>query len=204
MASQETPNYRLSRWAGTDRILVEEFNDNWDKIDTALKGNADAVAAETAAREAAEASFLIAKLLEMTTTETLSEVTLDLSGIDLTRYHKLDIWVMPVLEGNSARNVKLYANGETQLGSASGGTDSTSLGVLCFHVYLGHNISSSVTCCYITSNAVNGAAEKNFMAVHLTPDQLKTFRLAITHSSVPATLASMEAGSTFHIYGLKK
>ena len=35
MASQETPNYRLSRWAGTDRILVEEFNDNWDKIDTA-------------------------------------------------------------------------------------------------------------------------------------------------------------------------
>ena len=52
MASQETPNYRLSRWAGTDRILVEEFNDNWDKIDTALKGNADAVAAETAAREA--------------------------------------------------------------------------------------------------------------------------------------------------------
>ena len=45
MASQQTPNYRLSRWAGTDRILVEEFNDNWDKIDTALKGNADGVAA---------------------------------------------------------------------------------------------------------------------------------------------------------------
>ena len=52
MASQETPNYKLSRWAGTDRILVEEFNDNWDKIDTALKGSAEAVAAETAAREA--------------------------------------------------------------------------------------------------------------------------------------------------------
>ena len=26
----------LSRWAGTDRILVEEFTDNWDKIDAAL------------------------------------------------------------------------------------------------------------------------------------------------------------------------
>ena len=36
MASQQTPNYKLSRWAGTDRILMEEFNDNWDKIDTAL------------------------------------------------------------------------------------------------------------------------------------------------------------------------
>ena len=45
MASQQTPNYRLSRWARTDRILVEEFNDNWDKIDTALKGNADKAAA---------------------------------------------------------------------------------------------------------------------------------------------------------------
>ena len=45
MASQQTPNYRLSRWAGTDRILVEEFNDNWDKIDTALKSSADGVAA---------------------------------------------------------------------------------------------------------------------------------------------------------------
>ena len=36
MASQQTPNYRLSRWAGTDRILMEEFNDNWEKIDAAL------------------------------------------------------------------------------------------------------------------------------------------------------------------------
>ena len=54
MASQQTPNYKLSRWAGTDRILVEEFNSDNEKIDTALKGNADAVAAETAAREAAE------------------------------------------------------------------------------------------------------------------------------------------------------
>ena len=37
MASQQTPNYRLSRWAGTDRILMEEFNSDNEKIDTALK-----------------------------------------------------------------------------------------------------------------------------------------------------------------------
>ena len=49
MASQQTPNYRLSRWAGTDRILVEEFNDNWDKIDAALKSNAEAITAVQAA-----------------------------------------------------------------------------------------------------------------------------------------------------------
>ena len=45
MASQQTPNYRLSRWAGTDRILMEEFNSDNEKIDTALKSSADGVAA---------------------------------------------------------------------------------------------------------------------------------------------------------------
>ena len=49
MASQETPNYRLSRWAGTDRILMEEFNSDNEKIDAALKANADAAAAAAAA-----------------------------------------------------------------------------------------------------------------------------------------------------------
>ena len=49
---ENTSNYGLKRWDGEDRILHTEFNDNWDKIDAALKSNADAVAAETAAREA--------------------------------------------------------------------------------------------------------------------------------------------------------
>ena len=42
---ENTSNYGLKRWDGEDRILHTEFNDNWDKIDTALKGNADGVAA---------------------------------------------------------------------------------------------------------------------------------------------------------------
>ena len=54
MASQQTPNYRLSRWKGTNRILVEEFNDNGDKIDTAIKGSAGAIATEASARESGD------------------------------------------------------------------------------------------------------------------------------------------------------
>ena len=54
MASQQTPNYRLTRWKGTDRILVEEFNDNGDKIDTAIKGSAGAIATEVSARESGD------------------------------------------------------------------------------------------------------------------------------------------------------
>ena len=42
---ENTSNYGLKRWDGEDRILHTEFNDNWDKIDTALKSSADGVAA---------------------------------------------------------------------------------------------------------------------------------------------------------------
>ena len=70
MASQETPNYRLSRWAGTDRILVEEFNDNWDKIDTAIKGSADKAAAALAAATALEQKLGLQHIQTLTSTET--------------------------------------------------------------------------------------------------------------------------------------
>lgn len=34
---ENTSNYGLKRWDPKDRILHTEFNDNWDKIDTALQ-----------------------------------------------------------------------------------------------------------------------------------------------------------------------
>ena len=49
-----TSNYGLKRWDGRDRILHTEFNDNWDKIDTAIKGSADKAAAALAAATALE------------------------------------------------------------------------------------------------------------------------------------------------------
>lgn len=33
---ENTPNIGLKRWDGGDRVLRAEFNDNWDKLDTAL------------------------------------------------------------------------------------------------------------------------------------------------------------------------
>ena len=95
MASQQTPNYRLSRWAGTDRILVEEFNDNWDKIDAALKSNADRAAAAQAAATALEQKMGW-QLLKSTTkilTNGGNHMQLDISNIDLTQYSILHIRV---------------------------------------------------------------------------------------------------------------
>ena len=51
---ENTRNYGLKRWDGEDRILHTEFNDNWDKIDTAIKGSEDKAAAAQAAATALE------------------------------------------------------------------------------------------------------------------------------------------------------
>ena len=41
----KTANFQLTQWEKTDRILMEVFNSDNEKIDTALKSNADGVAA---------------------------------------------------------------------------------------------------------------------------------------------------------------
>ena len=41
----KTANFQLTQWEKTDRIMMEEFNSDNEKIDTALKASADGVAA---------------------------------------------------------------------------------------------------------------------------------------------------------------
>ena len=53
----KTANFQLTQWEKTDRIMMEDFNRDNAAIDAALKGSADAVAAETAAREAADTAL---------------------------------------------------------------------------------------------------------------------------------------------------
>ena len=61
-----TQNYQLSRWAKDDRIMMEDFNADNEKIDAALKAandridtkaDAAALSEETGARTAADSSF---------------------------------------------------------------------------------------------------------------------------------------------------
>ncbi len=53
----KTANFQLTQWEKTDRIMMEDFNRDNAAIDAALKSNAEAVAAETAAREAADTAL---------------------------------------------------------------------------------------------------------------------------------------------------
>ena len=52
MASNYTTNYQLNQWEAGDQVLRTDFNQDNQKIDAALKTNADAIAAEVAARAA--------------------------------------------------------------------------------------------------------------------------------------------------------
>lgn len=48
----QTNHYQLSQWEPTDRILMENFNGDNQKIDAALKANADAAASAATAAAA--------------------------------------------------------------------------------------------------------------------------------------------------------
>ena len=92
---ENTSNYGLKRWDGEDRILVEEFNDNWDKIDTAIKGSEDKAAAALAAASVLEGKLGL-QLLKSTTkilTNGGNHMQLDISDVDLTQYSTLHIRV---------------------------------------------------------------------------------------------------------------
>ena len=58
---QHTQNYQLSRWEKDDRIMMEDFNADNEKIDAALKANADAVSAEADARRGAVSALQTGK-----------------------------------------------------------------------------------------------------------------------------------------------
>ena len=84
----QTANYQLCQWDPTDRILMENFNKDNGKIDTALKENTDAIAAEVTARAAGD---VYVKLLDMTTEAAAQTITVDLSQLDLSPYQYLDV-----------------------------------------------------------------------------------------------------------------
>ena len=95
MSTNHTTNYALNQWEGTDKVLRTEFNADNAKIDAALKANADAIAAEAAAREAAVTELTnrsrFTKLSEVNVSANTSRVEIDLSGVDWSQWDKVHL-----------------------------------------------------------------------------------------------------------------
>ena len=192
MASQETPNYRLSRWAGTDRILVEEFNNNWDKIDTALKGNMDASAEMAAACP-------IEKLLDITLEENSKAYDIDVSKIDFTQYRRIEV---DASIANSANPVRIRVNGMSSgylytSSNVSSSSNASYLGVAGsnYNCILTPPKSGCAIGCWNTSWNGYGCTHW-YCTSGVTWDALTSLTL------VPVS-GTLSAGTKFRLYGIK-
>lgn len=107
MASQQTPNYRLSRWEGTDRVLVEEFNDNWDKIDTAIKGSEDKAAAAMAAATALEGKLGL-QLIQTVQVPSGSDFAEASISVDWDQWAEIHLLFQPKLTGTTTYSIYFY------------------------------------------------------------------------------------------------
>lgn len=71
----QTTNYQLNQWEKSDRILMDDFNRDNEKLDSAL------------------AAMPLRKLLDITTEQDVTQVDLDLSGLDLTEFQELTLYI---------------------------------------------------------------------------------------------------------------
>ena len=62
MASNHTTNYQLCQWEATDKVLRTDFNEDNQKIDAAMKANADALAGKADSSALAEIAASIPKV----------------------------------------------------------------------------------------------------------------------------------------------
>ena len=208
---QKTANYQLNQWVKSDRIQMEDFNSDNAKIDAALKGNADAVAAETAAREAASS---LVKLMTATLDANTATWQIDVSGIDLTQYAKLLIY--PYLETENDQPIRLRVNGLTTgySNSPNGSATAGSQGEL-MDVNSGYNgngrygireitVIQRLPAVYFFSPAPSLNSSNEYV-IGQTPDlaagvtHLDTLDFCLDYYPEKPILA----GSKVHIYGLK-
>ena len=223
MASNYTSNYQLCQWEANDKVLRTEFKGDNQKIDAALKANADAISAEAAAREAAvssEASAraagdLYVKLMEVITSSASNQINLNMGGIDLTQYDGLDIRLDPVLGSGYTSEFYLLVNGLTsgylygqseagRLASIALSSDPAELVEACFHVHLGQCLCGSADFAYIKHEGYPGGLFSGqhgnmYFALELSAAQVTALNIA-GHGDV----ATIPSGTRVRVYGWKK
>ena len=132
----KTANYGLPKWEKSDFIKMEDFNDAFGKIESALSGHDDTLntkadtSAVTAVQQevaaAREANCLLKLAGPLVTTADNAEMNFDLAQVDMTKVAAL---FFTFCAGSSSGSLKLSVNG-TELGTACANSWSTSAGLL--------------------------------------------------------------------------
>jgi len=120
MSTNKTEHYQLNQWVKSDQVLMDDFNADNRKIDGALKAQAEAIAAETAAREGAVAA-LEGKTADLAQRHGLhliktvmaeaqgTSARLSMTDIDWDRWRIVHVVIEPRLDSHGL--VTVYANG---------------------------------------------------------------------------------------------
>ena len=132
----KTANYGLPKWEKSDFIKMEDFNDAFGKIESALSGHdeslntkADASSVTAVQQDLAaarEANCLVKLAGPLVTTTENAAMEFDLSQVDMTKVAAL---FFTFCAGSSSGSLKLSVNG-TELGTACANSWSTSAGLL--------------------------------------------------------------------------
>jgi hypothetical protein len=185
---------------------MSDFNADNAKIDAALAALA--------------AGVPYVKLLDVTTTEDVAQVDLDVSAIDLTQYHRLDIFFTPGVRGTGyANQLYLRLNGiDTGYRSGStnssfnyitstfiGGADGTSA-VACTHLYPGETTAATTESVYfITETATSSSFPTGALGIQLSATELQTLNLVGFYGyGGDNGYRSIGAGLRIRVYGLRK
>ena len=186
---KQTSHYQLNQYEASDCILHGDFNSDNQKIDTALKSNADAVAAETAAREAADTALgkkAGLQLIQTLTLATGSDYASAEINIDWSQW--AEVYVVFQLEyKGSMKSYNLYflPNDDYLVRTAY----STHVGAV-FHPLFNENL-------YIEGTTFSGSA---ITAGTLYKD-ITGIGLSLTASS--GKTAVISSGTTVKFYGRK-
>ncbi len=125
---ENTSNYGLKRWDGEDRILHTEFNDNWDKIDTAIKCSEDKAAAALAAASALEQKMGLQHI--QTVNGTTGDCSIFTYSIDWDQWTEVLFFLTPKLSGSnltyqlSFENRAMTSDGSVYFSGTLGGDSS--------------------------------------------------------------------------------
>ena len=182
---ENTSNYGLKRWDGEDRILHTEFNDNWDKIDTAIKGSADKAAAALAAASALEQRSGT-KLLQTFSVKSPSETVSIPLNINWAEWMEICILVdLRTSNWNATYSVWFANESDTSIGMLNSGIK----GHFCATVYPLMNPATPLLGHASTGNGISGR------------DSYSKWTRLILGSEFSDT--NFLAGTTVWIYGRK-
>ena len=191
---ETTENYKLPQWEKQDQIRMDDFNDAFGKIESALSGHDEALdgkastAAVTAVQQevaaAREANCLLKLAGPLVTTAANAAMEFDLSQVDMTKVAAL---FLTFCAGSSNGGVDLSLNG-TKLGTACANSWSTSAGVLWLVPFL----EGAAYCSTVVSDDGGSGGSKASTAVSWA--DIRTLTLS----------GSSKAGATATLYVLKR